>query len=168
MTKSISRLEKLYFRLEAQNACLAWAFTKITDKPGIVFEIGLGLGRSFDHLRRYLPGREIIAFDRQVGSYPDCTPELENLWLGELTETLPEASNRFASSVILAHSDVGSFSADGNAKMSGIVSAHLPGALADGAIILSDLPLSIENATPLPLPPGAREGRYYIYLFARQ
>ena len=68
MTKSISRLEKLYFRLEAQNACLGWAFTQIAGKPGIVFEIGLGLGRSFDHLRRYLPGREIFAFDRQVDS----------------------------------------------------------------------------------------------------
>ena len=168
MTKSISRLEKLYFRLEAQYACLGWAFTQIADKPGIVFEIGLGHGRSFDHLRRYLPGREIFAFDRQVDSYPDCTPELDHLRLGELTETLPEASNRFSSRVILAHSDVGSFSADGNAKMSGIVSAHLPEALADGAIVLSDLPLSIENATPLPLPPGAREGRYYVYRFARK
>ena len=168
MTKSISRLEKLYFRLEAQNACLAWAFTQIADKPGIVFEIGLGLGRSFDHLRCYLPGREIFAFDRQVDSYPDCTPEQDHLRLGELAETLPEASNRFAGKVILAHSDVGSFSAEGNAKMSGIVSAYLPGALADGAIILSDLPLSIKNATPLSLPPGAREGRYYIYRFARK
>jgi hypothetical protein len=90
------------------------------------------------------------------------------LRLGELTETLPEASNRFASRVILAHSDIGTFSADGNAKMSSVVSAHLPGALADGAIVLSDLPLSIENATPLPLPPGAREGRYYIYRFERK
>lgn len=168
MTKSISRLEKLYFRLEAQNACFGWAFKQIADKPGIVFEIGLGLGRSFDHLRRYLPGREIFAFDRQVDSYPDCTPEQDHLRLGELAVTLPEESKRFARKVILAHSDVGSFSAEGNAEMSGIVSAYLPEALADGAIVLSDLPLSIENATPLPLPPGAREGRYYMYRFARK
>ena len=51
--------------------------------------------------------------------------------------------------------------------MSSIISNGLPGALADGAIILSDLPLTIKNAAPLPLPPGARADRYYLYRFSR-
>lgn len=165
MTRSISRLEKLYFRLEAQHACLAWAFEQISDHPGVVFEIGLGLGRSFDHLRRYLPTREIFVFDREVNSYPDCRPDAQHLLIGELSLTLPQAASRFAGKVILAHSDVGSFSADGNATMSGIVSSHLTPALADGALILSDLPLSIPNARPLPLPTGARDDRYYLYRY---
>ena len=168
MTRQISRLEKLYFRLEAQNVCLAWAFEQISSHKGIVFELGLGHGRTFDHLRKNLPDREIFVFDREVDSYPDCTPDADHILLGELSETLPQAANRFAGKVILAHSDVGSFSAEGNAKMSGIVSAHLAPALADGALVLSDLPLSIPGASTLPLPKGAREDRYYIYRFSRK
>lgn len=168
MTRSISRLEKLYFRLEAQNACLAWAFGQIAGHPGVVFEIGLGLGRSFDHLKRYLPDREIFVFDREVNSYPDCRPDAEHMVLGDLSLTLPQASSRFAGQVILAHSDVGSFSAEGNATMSGIVSSFLPPALAEGALVLSDLPLSIANTRPLPLPGNAREGRYYLYRYSQK
>jgi S-adenosyl-L-methionine methyltransferase len=168
MTRSISRLEKLYFRLEAQNACLAWTLEKMSSHPGVVFEIGLGQGRTYDHLRRYLPGRDIFVFDRQIKSYPDCTPDAEHLLLGDLSVTLPQAASRFAGKVILAHSDVGSFSAEGNVAISGLVSALLMPALADGAFILSDLPLAIPNALPLPLPAGAREDHYYLYRFSRK
>jgi hypothetical protein len=162
----ISRLEKLLYRLEAQHACLAWAFKQIEQRPGIVFELGLGLGRSFDHLRRHLPEREIYVFERQPHSYPDCTPDPAHLVLGELAVTLPEAARRFAGEVVLAHSDVGSFEAEHNRATSDLVGRHLPQALAPGAIVLSDLPLSMAGAVRLPLPAGAREDRYYVYRFA--
>lgn len=158
-----SRLEKLLYRLEAQHACLAWAFEHIKDRPGVVFELGLGHGRTFDHLRRHLPGRQIIVFERKVDSYLDCTPDPSQLILGELAETLPEAARLFEGQAILAHSDVGSFEPEHNSRMSGIVSRHLGPALAPGAVILSDLPLSIPGAHSVSLPPGAREDRYYIY-----
>ena len=162
----VSRLQKLHFRLEAQVACLAWAFGEIENRPGIVFELGLGHGRTFDHLRKNLPAREIYVFDRQADSYPDCTPDMDHIILGELSRTLPAAASRFAGKVILAHSDVGSFSAEHNKTMSSIVSASLAAALADGALILSDLPLVIPDTTRLPLPAGAREDRYFIYRFS--
>ncbi|MGB7262415.1 MAG: class I SAM-dependent methyltransferase [Albidovulum sp.] len=167
MARTISRLEKLYFRLEAQHACFAWAFEQIAQVPGVVFEIGLGHGRSFDHLQRYLPGRKIYAFDRAVNSYPDCTPDVDQQILGDLTDTLPQAAQRFAGQVALAHSDVGSFSAESNAQMSGLVSSNLAPALADRALILSDLPLTIPNTVALPLPAGARDDRYYLYRHSR-
>ena len=40
-TQRISRLEKLLYRMEAQVACLAWAFQEISVAPGLVFEMGL-------------------------------------------------------------------------------------------------------------------------------
>jgi hypothetical protein len=162
----ISRLEKLLYRLEAQHACLAWAFKQIQSRPGIIFELGLGHGRTFDHLRGHLPGREIYVFDRVAESYPDCTPNAPHLVLGELAETLPEMACKFAGKVVLAHSDVGSFEAEHNTKMSALVSRYLPPALARDAIILSDLPLEIAGAAALPLPRGARKDRYYLYRFA--
>lgn len=166
MAEPITRLEKLYYRLEAQHACLAWAFAEIAGRPGVIFELGLGLGRSFHHLRHHLPQRDIFVFDRAVASYPDCTPNAEHLILGDLAETLPDAARRHAGQVVLAHSDVGSFAADHNAAMSRLVSAQLPRALKAGAIILSDLPLDMAGAKPLPLPPGARQDRYYLYRLA--
>lgn len=167
-TQRISRLEKLLYRMEAQVACLAWVFQELSGMPGPVFEMGLGHGRTFSHLRRYLPGRDIYVFDRAVNSYPDCTPEADHIILGELATTLPAAAARFAGQVVLAHSDVGSFSQEHNSAMAGLVSAHLAPALAEGALVLSDLPITVPGTTRLPLPPGAREDRYYIYRFSRR
>ena len=65
--------------------------------------------------------------------------------------------------MILAHSDIGTFEAEHNVAMAELVSAELPPALAPGALVLSDLPLRLAGAKPLPLPAGAREGRYYAY-----
>ena len=167
MTARISRLEKLLYRMEAQVACLNWAFSDLASRPGIVFEMGLGNGRTYSHFARYLPDREIYAFDRAVNSYPDCTPPEDHILLGELADTLPAAARRFAGQVALAHSDMGSHSKAHNAQMSALVSKELGPALADGALILSGLPLELPGATSLPLPSGAREDRYYLYRFRR-
>jgi hypothetical protein len=158
-----TRLEKLLFRLEAQYACLNWAMQQISHRPGIIFELGLGHGRTFSHLKHYLPDRRILVFERQVGSYPDSTPADEELIVGNIGETLPAAAAQFRRQVILAHSDIGTFEAEHNVAMAKLISAELPPALAPGALVLSDLPLSLAGAKPLPLPAGAREGRYYVY-----
>ena len=55
--KRLTQLDKLFFRLEAQHICLEWVFREISGHPGIVFEMGLGHGRTYDHLRTYLPER---------------------------------------------------------------------------------------------------------------
>jgi hypothetical protein len=158
-----TRLEKILYRLEAQYACLTWALQEISGRPGIVFELGLGLGRTFHHLRHHLPDRRIVVFERQIASYPDCTPDPDQLILGDLAETLPAAARAFEGQVILAHSDVGTFEAAHNNAMAKIVSDHLPPALAPGALVMSDLPLELSGAEALPLPDGARPGRYYLY-----
>lgn len=159
----ISRLERLLFRLEAQHRCLAWAFDAIEGRPGLVFELGLGHGRTFDHLRRHLPGREIYVFDREVDCFPDCRPDDAHLLLGQLSQTLPEARRRFPGQAILIHSDVGSYEDAHNLAMARLVSAHLPGLLAPGGLVLSDLPLTLAGTKTLPVPEGVRDDRYFIY-----
>ncbi len=159
----LTRLEKTLFRLEAQHACLQWAFEQIADKDGVIFEVGLGLGRTFNHMRYHLAGREIYAFERVVNAYPDCMPDNDHLIIGELDETLPAAAQQFDGQVILGHSDIGSFDRDGNQAMAALISRHLPPALAPDAIVMSDLPLDIPGYRALPLPDGAREDRYYLY-----
>lgn len=159
----LTRLEKTLYRLEAQHACLQWAFEQIAGRDGIVFEIGLGLGRTFNHMRHHLGDREIFAFERVVNAYPDCMPDDEHLIMGEIAETLPAASAKFKGQVVLGHSDIGSFDKENNRIMAGLISKHLPAALAPGAIIMSDLPLDMPGCEALALPPGAREDRYYLY-----
>lgn len=161
----ITRLEKTLYRLDAQHACLTWAFEQIADKPGPIFELGLGLGRSFNHMRHKLGERakDILVFEREVRCYPDCQPDDEQLIIGNLDKTLPEAAKKHEGKVVLAHSDVGSMDKKHNAYMSGLVSKNIDLALAPGAIIMSDLPLDIAGCTPHPLPGNARDDRYYLY-----
>ena len=159
----LTRLEKTLYRLEAQHACFAWVFEEIADQSGVVFEIGLGLGRTFNHMRHHLPGRDIYTFDRQMNAYPDCTPRDDELVMGEIADTLPLMSKKFAGQVILAHTDIGSFDKALNAEMSSLMSANLLSCLAPNAIIMSDLPLQVPQTSELELPQGARADRYYLY-----
>ncbi|MGI9465081.1 MAG: class I SAM-dependent methyltransferase, partial [Aestuariivirgaceae bacterium] len=118
----LTRLEKTLYRLEAQHACLQWAFEQTANQDGIVFEIGLGLGRTFNHMRHRLADREIYAFERIINAYPDCMPDEAHLIMGEIEETLPAAAERFVGQVVLAHSDIGSFDKANNRTMAGLIS----------------------------------------------
>ncbi|MGE3875815.1 MAG: class I SAM-dependent methyltransferase [Parvibaculaceae bacterium] len=159
----ISRLERLLFRLDAQHKSLGWAFGEIGGLPGLVFELGLGHGRTYDHLRRHLPEREIFVFDREIDCFPDCRPDDAHLVLGQLADTLPRAHERFGGRAILVHSDVGTYDEAYNAAVARLVSRHLPPLLAPRAIVLSDLPLTLAGTQAVPLPAGARDDRYFIY-----
>lgn len=158
-----TRLERLLFRLEAQHRCLNWAFGEIAGRPGPVFEFGLGHGRTYDHMRRHLPGRDIFVFDREIDCFPDCTPDAEHLILGKLSDTLPEARYRFGGKAVLVNSDVGTYDEAINAEIAEVVSGALPALLAPGAIVLSDLPLTLAGARALPLPQEVRSERYFMY-----
>ncbi|MDQ0511798.1 class I SAM-dependent methyltransferase [Ancylobacter amanitiformis] len=136
---TLSRLEKTLFRLQAQHACLAHAFAAIASRPGPVVELGLGLGRTFDHLRRHLPEREIHVFDRVNGAYEDCQPDPALLHLGEIEETVPALAGRLAGRVVLANADLGSHDRDCNRQ------------------------LALEGFEEPPRPAGLREGCYYLY-----
>lgn len=160
--RTISRLEKTLFRLQAQHACLAMLFTAIAGKPGVVAELGLGHGRTFDHLRRHLT-HKIYAFDRANDAYKDCQPDPEFLVLGEIFETLPRFAERFPHGVILANSDIGSFDRDRNTASAAAMSRILPPAMAPGGYVMSDLPLDLPGFTPLDLPAGAPADAYYLY-----
>ena len=159
-----SRLEKLLFRLEAQRICLEWAFREIAGRPGIVFEMGLGHGRTYDHLRIHLPEREIYVLDRETDCFADCTPPQNYLLLGDIEETLSAAATRFGGQVILAHADMGSYVEANNIATSAKLSRCLPAVLSPHAIVLSDLPLELAGTRSLPHPPGAPKDTYFLYI----
>jgi len=158
----VSRLDSFIRRLEAQRACLDFAAAAVAGRPGVVFELGLGNGRTYDHLREKLPGRRIYVFERKVAAHPDCVPAATELFEGDIDRTLPPAVERFRGQVCLVHSDIGSGDQTMNARIAAFLGRTLPPALAPGALILSDQELTIPGAAALPLPAGVKPGRYYL------
>lgn len=159
----MSRLDSFIRRLQAQRACLDHAARLTAEVPGIVVELGLGNGRTFDHLRTRVGDREIFVFERKPDPHPLCAPDPAHLILGDLADTLPTARLRLPGPVALAHSDIGSGDAAASAASAALVARHLPGLLAPGAVVASDQPLPSPLLTPLALPPDVAPGRYFMY-----
>ena len=164
---ALTRLDKAIRRLEAQRACLDWAVAEIAPIPGVVFELGLGNGRSFDHLRARLPERTIYVFERSPQAHPACTPSATRLLVGNLEETLPAARARFSGKVALLHSDIGTGDDERNFRFAQWLGPELLPLLAPGAIVASDQRLAALDAFRIPLPAGVEEDRYYVYRLRR-
>ncbi len=159
----MSRLEINIRRLQVQRACLNLMAEHVRDLPGPVFELGLGNGRTYDHLREILPGREIFVFDREVAAHPDCIPDPAHLFLGDFHETLPRAADRFGESVALIHADIGSANADRDAQLARAIAEFLPVLLRPGGLVVSDRDVIFAGAQVVPAPASVAAGVYYLY-----
>ena len=158
----MSRIDSFIRRLEAQRACLDWAVVEIAGKPGVIMEIGLGNGRTYDHLREKCPGRTIYVFDRQIGAHPDCIPPAGNMLLGEFSETLPQAALRFKGQAALVHADTGSGDAEGSRARAALWAPFWRDMLAVGGLLLSDQPLSLNGLQAME-PPAPAAMRYHVF-----
>ncbi len=159
----MSRLDVNIRRLEAQRACLNLVAAEIRDLAGPVLELGLGNGRTYDHLRELLPEREIFVFEREVAAHPDCIPDQCHLHRGDFHDTLPAAAAQFAGQVALIHADIGSANLARDATLAAFVAGHLPALLRPGGIVASDRHVGFEGARPLALPEGLAPGVYHLY-----
>ena len=159
----MSRLDINIRRLEAQRACLNRVAEEIRDLPGPVLELGLGNGRTYDHLRELLPEREIFVFEREVAAHPDCIPDERHLYRGDFHDTLPAAAARFAGQVALVHADIGSANPERDARLAAFVAGHLPALLRPGGIVASDRDVGVAGARPLALPEDLAPGVYHLY-----
>jgi hypothetical protein len=159
----VSRLDSFIRRLEAQRACLERAASLIGAVPGPVLELGLGNGRTFDHLREILPDRDIFVFERAVAAHPDCIPAPDRLILGDLRQTLPEARARFGGSAALAHLDIATGETAASRALAAALAPLIVPLLRRGAIVVSEPPLAVLGWEPLDLPKGVPPGRYHLY-----
>jgi len=159
----MSRLDSFIRRLEAQRAYLDLAARLVADLPGPVVEIGLGNGRTYDHLRALLPDRPIFVFDRRLAAHPACRPPEEFLFLGDIARTLPIALGRMRRRAALVHADIGCGDPEVTARNARKLARYLPAIVAHGAVVASDQPLEARWTEPLPLPEGVEPGRYFLY-----
>lgn len=160
----MSRLQSMIRRLEAQVACLDWAVAAIAEIPGPVLELGLGNGRTYDHLRERLAGRRAIyVFDRAVGAHPSCVPPEEFLTLGDIRESLPAFQKRGLGPAALAHADLGSGDPVKTRAMADWLGPVLPPLVVRGGLVLSDQQLFSAELEELEPPVGELGWRYFVY-----
>jgi hypothetical protein len=158
----MSRLDSFIRRLQAQRDCLTAAAAQIRGIDGFVLELGLGNGRTFDHLREICPEREIYVFDRQVNAHPDCVPAADHLFLGEITATLPQALARLGAGAALVHTDVGTGVQESNDRLAATLAPLIRSVLRVGGIVISDQALTTPGLVPIALPDGVKPGRYFM------
>jgi len=158
----MSRLDSFIRRLQAQRACLNAAVAQIEGLDGFVLELGLGNGRTYDHLREICPGREIYVFDRQVNAHPDCVPASDHLFLGEITQTLPQALARLGAGAALVHTDVGTGVQAENDKLAATLGPMIRRVLKVGGVVISDQQLTTPGLASIALPEGVKPGRYFM------
>jgi len=159
----MTRLDLFIDRMVSQRACLDFAIAETSLMSGPVFELGLGNGRTYHHLRERIKGRDIYVFERAVASHPDSTPADDMVLLGDVMETLPAALDRFGPTASLIHADLGGHNRDKNDIFARKVSPAIEPLLAPGGMMVSSDRMYFETLTELPLPTGAVEGRCFVY-----
>ena len=112
IVERVDRLTSMIDRLSTQRACLSFAANSIAGVSGRVLEIGLGKGRTYDHLRYLLPDRNILAFDKLIHCPADVRPPDEQLWVGDFRETLAAVLGQYGACAALIHADIGSNNQD--------------------------------------------------------
>ena len=158
-----TRLDLFIDRMVSQRACLDFAIAETNALTGPVFELGLGNGRTFHHMRENIHGRDVYVFERAVASHPDSTPAEELTILGDVMETLPQTLERFGATATLIPADLGGHNRAKNDIFARAVSPLIEPLLAPGGLMVSSDRMYFDALTELPLPKDAVEGRCFIY-----
>ncbi|MDQ0467043.1 class I SAM-dependent methyltransferase [Labrys wisconsinensis] len=157
----MSRLDSFIRRVTAQRDVLDHVCAVVARLEGPVLELGLGNGRTYDHLRERLPGRRILAFDRALVAHRGSAPPEGDLVIGEIRDTAAAFAGIGAA---LVHADIET----GYAEIDGETALWLPSvaaaALAQGGLVASGLALHHPDLAGLPLPPEVPAERYFIYI----
>jgi hypothetical protein len=159
----VSRLDSFIRRLEAQRACLDRAAHLIRGLEGEVLELGLGNGRTYDHLRELFPNRQIYVCERRIAAHPDCVPPSEFLLLGDMLDTLPAARPRLAGCVALAHLDAATGEVATSRALAVELAPLIVPLLCSGAVVVSEPAIAAAELIPIALPDSVAAGRYHLY-----
>jgi hypothetical protein len=159
----MSRLDSFIARMQAQRDCLNFLKPAIDKLRGPIFEVGLGNGRTYDHLRALFPGRTIYVFERQVAAHPDCIPPDDRLFLGEARQSIPRAARELGAVAALIHTDLGTGDHAANTAMGQWLGPALDALAAPGCHVLANQPLEVGRWQRQRDPPGVPKDRYFLY-----
>lgn len=130
--------------------------------------IGLGHGRTYDHLRQNFPDRDIYAFENRVSPNVFVRPADELLFLGDIADTIRTAAARLPRKAALAHSDLGLKDRQGAVPIVADIIAYLPGLMAKGGFYISNVDIALVDGSVPPAFrrrdfPQATGDQYHIY-----
>jgi hypothetical protein len=159
----MSRLDSFIARMQAQRDALNFLKPMVDVVPGPILEVGLGTGRTYDHLRELFPARDIYVFERKVAAHPDCIPPENRLFLGDADRTIDEAARKLGATAALIHTDLGTGDHDANVAMGKWLGPALDKLAVSGGYVLANQTLDVARWQRLPEPPGVPKDRYFLY-----
>jgi S-adenosyl-L-methionine methyltransferase len=169
---ALSRLDSFIRRMQAQRVVINHAASVLAARvPGFVapeligpvLELGLGNGRTYDHLRQEFPGRRIVAFDRANIANPASCPQPGDLILGEIQHTGSAFALQHGPVAVLAHADLGNGVAADDAVLAAWQGPLVYALVQSGGLVLTSTELNHVGLVAQPLPPDVPSGRYFIY-----
>jgi hypothetical protein len=160
---ALSRLDAFIKRVTAQRDCLNEIARRLAGRPGPILELGLGNGRTYDHLRSLFPGHDIFVFDREIAAHPACIPPPELTFVGDFRDTLGGARARIGQGAILAHGDFGSADPVRTAALAAFLGPALDPLMAPGGYVVSDQPMSVARWRAIAPPAAVEPDRYFIW-----
>ena len=159
----MSRLDAFIHRVQAQRACIDAVADKAGGIAGPILEVGLGNGRTYDHLRARFPDRSIFVFDRAVEAHPDCIPPAQLLRLGDFRTRLPAYLAEGQPPAVFIHADVGSFNKEASMLLAADLGPSFFKILLPGGYLACDQPVAFPGLQRLSLPDNRDDGWYHFY-----
>lgn len=155
----MSRLDSFIRRMSAQRDILDALAPRLGAVAGVIFEVGFGGGRTYDHLRERFPGRRIVVFESVPVDTAFARPAPADFVVGDVRDTGARFPDGCAA---LVHADIET----GVAAEDAGLAAWLPGLaarlLAPGGFAASGCALPDPRLAPEPLPRGIEAGRYHL------
>lgn len=159
----MSRLDAFIKRVTAQRDCLNEIARRLQGRRGPVLELGLGNGRTYDHLRSLFPVEDIFVFDREIAAHPACIPPADRVLLGDFRDSLGGALARMGRRAILAHGDFGSADPGRTAALARFVGPALVPLIEPGGFVVSDQPMNVPGWLAVAPPATVEPERYFIW-----
>ena len=156
----MSRLDSMLRRFSAQRDGLNWAAEQTSGIEGDALDLGLGNGRTYDHLREILPQRRIWVIDRVLQCHASCVPPEADFLQGEAEPMLQKLLGN-KTRIALAHYDFGFGDKAKDVAEAARLSPLIARAMVRGGIIVSGQPLvGIEQIAG---PDSIARDRYLFY-----
>jgi len=156
----MSRLDSMLRRFAAQRDGLNRAAEQTVGLTGDALDLGLGNGRTYDHMREIMPDRRIWVVDRVLQCHPSCTPPEADFLQGEAEPMLQKLIDTGAK-IVMAHYDFGFGIKEKDVAEAARLSPLIARVMQPGGMIVSGQPLvGFEQITG---PDSIAPDRYLFY-----
>jgi hypothetical protein len=159
----MSRLDSFIARMQAQRDCLNFVKPAVDAIAGPILEVGLGNGRTYDHLRSLFPVEDVFVFDREIAAHPSCIPPAGRVLLGDFRDSLDGALAHIGRRAMLAHCDFGSGDPESTAELARFLGPALAPLVEPGGFVVSDQRMTGPGWRAVAPPATVEPERYFIW-----